>query len=201
MIITMRLHSGRFVYSDAIAQMRTLLYMRGGRTGYFQIDLVLEENKDVAASLLMSRKSLYIDGFRGASGTWYYFADSPAPSDSRLGIGGVNNNIRKLKLEGSHGALGTNTGSVTYTAFTRNQLAELSTYGGGNYDHLRLPLSFAVVACAEAVRFKETELRIERLLASETDSYKPLRDWQTLFKDWERLTLNNNARVWVRHQD
>jgi len=201
MIITMHLYTGFFVYGDAIAQMRTLLAMRGGREGYFQIDLVLEENKGVAVSLLMSRKSLYIDAFLGASKTWYHFADSEPPFDASLGIGGVNKNIKKFSMNGSHGALETNTAGTTYSAFTRMKLLDLSNYSGGNFNHLKLPLSFAVVACAEAVRFKETELRIERLLASENDSYKPLADWQTLFKDWEKLTLNNSAKVWVRHLD
>ncbi|MFJ9993286.1 ribosome-inactivating family protein [Pseudomonas putida] len=199
MIITMHLYTGLFVYGDAIAQMRTLLAMPKGREGFFRIDLILVPGEGVAASLLMSRKTLYIDAFLGADGTWYHFADSKPPFASGLGVGGNNNRLRKIALDGTHSALRTNTTATTYSAFTRMDLAALRQYSGGNFDHLRLPLSFAVVACAEAVRFKETELRIERLLASEHDAYKPLGDWQTLFKNWEKLTEVQSAKVWVRH--
>jgi hypothetical protein len=198
MIIQMNLYRGSFAYRDSIATMRTLLAI-AGRKGYFQLDVVIEEGERPAASLLMSRETLYIDAFRGDGGTWYHFADSPVPFDAALQVGGRHSKVKALTLNGSHGALGTNTVGMTYSAFTPKALKDLSSYSGGNYDHLRLALSFAVVACAEAVRFKETEQRIERLLASDHESYKPLHDWQTLFKDWEKLTLSKSAKVYVRH--
>jgi hypothetical protein len=64
---------------------------------------------------------------------------------------------------------------------------------------LKVPLSFAVVSCAEAVRFKAAEDSIARLLTGAIVSYKPLDDWQTTYKNWESLTQTNSARVWVRH--
>ncbi|MHC6226198.1 ribosome-inactivating family protein [Pseudomonas sp. X10] len=199
MIITMHLHTGFFLYAEAIAQMRTLLKLANGRRGYFRLDLILEPGQEVAASLLMARKSLYIVAFLGASNTWYRFADCDWSLDAQLAVGGNSVKVKNTEMKSSHTELRTNTQTTTYSAFTRMKLAALRDYSGGNYDHLRLPLSFAVVACAEAVRFKETERRIERLLASEHESYKPLADWQTLFRDWEKLTDSNDAKVWVRH--
>jgi hypothetical protein len=197
MIITFNLHDGKFAYTDSVAQLRSLLAMHGGREGYFQLDLVLERDGVPEVSLLMSRKTLYIDAFRGGDNLWHYFSDSPRPNVAQLGIAG---NVARLKTAGTHTALRTATAACVYDGHTRFKLRQLARFhAGGNDEALKVPLSFAVVSCAEAVRFKAAEDSIARLLTGAIVSYKPLDDWQTTYKNWESLTQANSARVWVRH--
>lgn len=197
MIITFNLNDGKFAYTDSIAQMRSLLAMPGGREGYFQLDLILEHGRQPEAHLLMSRKTLYIDAFRSNNNIWHYFSDSPRPSSAELGIAG---NVSQLRTAGTHTALSTATAACVYDAHTRFQLRQLATFRAGGSDvDLKLPLSFAVVSCAEAVRFKEAERTIAELLVGATQSYKPFKDWQATYKNWESLTQQKSAKVWVKH--
>lgn len=199
MIVTVNLYGHRaFAYTESIEQMRSLLARHGGRTGYFRLDIVLEPGGAPEARLLMSRRTLYIDAFEGAGGIWHYFKDSPKPADARLGIAG---NVAPLMMNGTHHALGTDTDKCKYNPYTRMGLRDLARYRTKDNDsHLRLPLSFAVVSCAEAVRFKEAEQTIQRLLNGGADtSYEPFADWSTTYSDWEKLTKAGSARVWVRH--
>lgn len=199
MKVTMNLHGGKYAYTDSIAQLRSLLAMYGGREGYFQLDVVLEEGGPAEVHLLMSRRTLYIDAFLNGNNVWCYFNDSKKPSEPRLGIG-LNSKFFKLKTDGTHTALQTNTIATKFEPRTPLRLRELLAYKEGASDlGLKLPLSFAVVSCAEAVRFKEAELTVAQLLVGATQSYKPFEDWQTMYKDWEKLSQLNSAKVNVRH--
>lgn len=198
MIIVIDMSGKQCAYESSIQQLRSCLVLMG-RSGYFQLDIVLNEGAAPAVSLVMNRKSLYIDGFL-AGGKWYYFSDSPKPSCHRLGIGG---NTVKLKMKGTHGLFKTDAEATKFEPSTKKKLIKLTEFDGVNDTgaDLRTAMSFAAVACAEASRFKEVQDKIEALLTGAIDAYKPRADCEALFKNWHALTVANSAKVWVQHVD
>lgn len=154
---------------------------------YLRLDLFdAKEAAAPIASLLMETVTLYIDAFLGAAGQWYYFSDvAKKPGAAQTGIN--EGKMLKINLKGTHSALGTNDEKMKYKRKDMLlALPKLAAYTGKKYDDLKLPLSFAVVACAEAARFVKAETAIHDMLAS-YDAYFPLADWDAYYKNWQAL--------------
>jgi hypothetical protein len=194
MIVTIHLHGGKSAYENSIAQLRNVLKVEG-RKGYLLLDIVLEEGGEPQAQLLMSRTTLYIEGFKNSKGAWFYFSDTVRPVDRILGSG----NVSPLRTKGTHSDLGTAGGILTYDSFTHMKLKMLTAYDGGSDELLKPALSFAAVSCSEAVRFGEVELAVRQLLTGVTQSYKPYHHWSTLLKNWQSLSKDNSAKVVVKY--
>ncbi|MDR9751380.1 ribosome-inactivating family protein [Pseudomonas sp. SZMC_28357] len=199
MIVKIQLTSQKWAYSDSIAQLRSVLAI-GGRSGFLRLDLVLETGGPIEASLLMSRKTLYIDGFLARNGTWYYFSDSfPDAPHRPVAPGLIEGKVQSLKMLGTHPEMGTHKEDTRFDSSTPFALRDLSSFTGGNDLHLHKTLSFAAVACAEAARFKDVEHTVARLLSGGVKEYKPMEDWRNLFTKWEDYTAAGSAKVWVKH--
>ena len=199
MIVQIRLTSQKWAYTDSIEQLRSVLAI-GGRSGFLRLDLVLETGGPVEASLLMSRRTLYIDGFLARNGTWYYFSDSfPEAPHRPVAPGLIDGKVQPLKMLGTHPEMGTHKVDTRFDSATPLALRDLSSFTGGKDLHLHKTLSFAAVACAEAARFKEVEHTIARLLSGGVTEYKPMDDWRNLFTKWEDYTAAGSAKVWVKH--
>ena len=193
MIINVDLSGKKFAYQESLAQIRSCLILQG-RTGYFRLDIILDVGGVTVVSLLMNCKTLYIDAFLGANKIWYYFKDSTKPESAKLGIVG---NTVALLMDGTHSVLGTPGIGNAFDTNTRAELKKLPVFAGGIDAGLKPALCFAAVVCAEAVRFKEVEEKIETLLTGGMQSYKTSVDCGNLFKNWNALTSVNSAKVTI----
>jgi hypothetical protein len=175
-------------YKASIQTLRDALRSPNRKDGsYLRLDLF--ESAGAAApvaSFLMETVTLYIDAFLGASGNWYYFADvKKSPATPQTGIAAAN--MKPLVLKGAHTDIGTKSAKYKKKELI-SELQKLGAYvGESKYDRIKLPLSFAVVACAEAARFVKGEDAIFELLGSGFGSYTPLADWESYYKNWQAL--------------
>nr|WP_314539452.1 ribosome-inactivating family protein [uncultured Massilia sp.] len=199
MKVQIDLSGRRYAYEDSLRQLRSVLALGSERTvvdgqvrsrrgaGYIQLDVLLPDDDAPSVHLLMRKQNLYIDGFKGANGTWYHFKDAPRPEDTTLGIG-VGVRVLALHTGGRHEDLGTHRDDVAFDQASCYQLRVLSAFAGGNDNAIKPALRFAAVVCAEALRFLPVEERIVALLEGDTAAYRPAADWRTYFTRWQQRT-------------
>lgn len=184
-------------YAASIAALRTELGVNQRANSWIRIDFAMGANQNPLASFLMNQKTLYLDAFLGANGRWYNFEDSARPAALQLGI--APGHIAKIAMSGSHLKLPTSDAKCKYVTGTIKSMSDLMTYTPAqkSFNHLKLPVSFAIVCCAEAARFALAEEKMRGLLEGEAFSYLPYVDWRTCYSDWQRLTTDSPGKVSV----
>lgn len=187
-------------YDASIERLRAALREpQRKKENYLKLELFdAAEQTAVLATLLMHSVSMYIVAFVGAAGQWYYFKDVGRPDATHACI--APGDLTEFVLESNHNALGTDAVNAKHEPTMKyqagavaKQLQKLAQYAGGkHYDDIKAPLSFAVVACAEAARFARGQQQIRKMLGSQA-AYFPYDDWGKYYSKWQALSTRPGA--------